>query len=411
MNAPADRAEIEATLGGDETTPARVLFVINALDAGGAERQLITLAAGLDRSRFSPEVAVLAAGGRLEPELAAHRVPVRPFPRRGRFSFSFLPALARHARGFDVVHAWLTPGVFYGLLAGRLARVPVLVGSERGSAYSHPSRLHGALFGLEARLLSGCTGVITNSRAGAAFASSRGVSAERLHIVYNALPTPWPPPLRSRDEVRAELGLRADASVILMAASLQPKKDHETLLRAVCAMAAGGLEPELVLAGGGPLHGEIARLARELGVGARVHLLGDRPDVADLLNAADVAVLSSKEREGCPNFLMEAMSLGVPVVATEAGGTREIVRDGRTGLVVPRRDAAQLARALERMLEEEGTRRELAARARREAADRFANTRMIREFEDLYSQWLDRARACRQVVVEPRVPRAGRAAA
>lgn len=371
--------------------PMRALFVINALAPGGAERQLVSLVTGLDRRRFRPEVAVLEPGGRLETELRAADVPVRAFPRTGRFAIGFLPALVRYARGGDLLHAWLTPGTLFGLLAGRLARVPVLVGSERGTTYVTRRALHASLLRAEASLLARTSGVVANTSAGAAYVRSRGVPRGKIRVVHNALPLGWPPAVRERDEMRRSLGVEAAAFVIVVGASLLPKKDHETLLRALEALSASGLRPTLLVAGDGPERERLERLAADLGIEEQVRFLGGRADVPDLLGASDLAVLASKEREGCSNFLMEAMALGVPVVTTETGGARELVDDERTGLVVPARDRIALAAAIRRMMRRPDIRRGLAAAAHEDVYRRFDGARMVEETETLYTEWLGRA--------------------
>jgi glycosyltransferase involved in cell wall biosynthesis len=367
----------------------RVLHVINGLGSGGAERQLVALVQGLDRTRFAPEVAVLEGGGRYEPELREAGVPVHVCPRGSRFSVSALPALVRHARGMDVVHAWLTPGVLFGLLAGRLARVPVLVGSERGSTYARGSTLHRGLLAVEAMLLRGSSGVIANSQAGAAFAGTRGVPSDRVHVVYNAFPHRWPPTGPDRSAIRAELEIDPDRFTILVAASLTPKKDHRGLFDALDRIRDEGHEPLVLLAGDGPLRDELRAERRRRRLQSVVRFLGERRDVADLLRAVDLAVLPSKEREGCSNFVMEAMSLGVPLLATDAGGTAELLTGGETGWLVPARDPAALAAGLVRLIGDPDLRQRMARTAAAEAWRRFALSRLVDETESLYLRFME----------------------
>jgi glycosyltransferase involved in cell wall biosynthesis len=367
----------------------RVLHVINGLGSGGAERQLVALVRGLDRARFAPEVAILEGGGRYEAELREAGVPVHVCPRPSRFSVAALPALVRHARGKDVVHAWLTPGVLFGLLAGRLARVPVLVGSERGSTYARGSTLHRGLLAAEAMLLRGSSGVIANSRAGAVFAGTRGVPSDRIHVVYNALPHGWPPPGPDRTAMRAELDIDPDRFTVLVAATLTPKKDHRGLFEALDRIRKEGREPLVLLAGDGPLRNELQAEGRRLGLQSMVRFLGERRDVPDLLRAVDLALLPSKEREGCSNFVMEAMSLGAPLLATDAGGTGEILTGGETGWVVPARDPAALAAGIVRLMDDRHLRERLARNAATEAWRRFALSRLVDETQSLYLRFLE----------------------
>jgi glycosyltransferase involved in cell wall biosynthesis len=369
----------------------RVLFVINGLGRGGAERQLTLLASGLDRDRFEPVVATLEPGGCHRGTLEKAGVPVWTFHREGRFDTRFFFTLVKRVRGFDIVHAWLTPGLLFGLAAGRLARVPVLVGTERGSSYETPRRLHHALVRAETRLLSGCAGVISNSRAGAALVASRGVPIARTHVVYNALAPEWDRAAAPAHDVRARLGIAPTDLVISVVASLTPKKDHGNLLGALGRLAVRGIRPFVLFAGDGPLRDALIAEVRERSLETRVKFLGERPDVHALLLASDVAVLPSKEREGCSNFLLEAMALGVAVVATDVGGAREIIENEKTGILVPSRAPDQLALALERVLGDAALRAALGDRARRAVNARFSIERMIEKTQNLYERWTTEA--------------------
>ncbi len=369
--------------------PARVVFVTNALGGGGAERQLTRLAIALDRDRFAPAIVTLdSAEGALADELRDAGIHVTCVGRRGRFDVAFVPRLVSCLRGADVVHGWLTPGVCFGLTAARLARVPVVVGSERGSAYRARSLLHRLLVAAESRLLDRCDGVVANSEAGLELLRRRGVRRPDAHVVYNALPSNWPPPGRPRGVVRAELGAAPGVPVVLVAASLTPKKDHAGLLAALVRLADLDVRPMVLLAGTGPLEASLRMAADRLGLGTQVRFLGHRSDVADLLCASDLAVLPSCEREGCSNFLMEAMSLAVPVVTTDAGGSAELITHGMTGLVVPCRRPRELADAMERVLATPELARRLGENAARVAASRFALRRMVAETESLVDAWL-----------------------
>ena len=376
--------------------PARAVMVINSLAGGGAERQLAALVSGLDRSRFAPEVVVLSGGGEHAETVTAAGVPIVEFPRRGRTDLRFLPQLVAHLRGADLVHAWLSPAVLFGLGAAWMAGVPVRIGSERGSGYARPGRAHQVLFNLESRLLRNAHGVIANSEAGQAFAAERGVDSSE--VVLNALPADWPPPGRTRAEVRGELGLREDHVVALTVASLTVKKDHRTWLQSLHLLRRDGTDVVALLAGRGPLEDELRAQVADLQLEDRVIFLGHRTDVADLLCAADLAVLPSCEREGCSNFLMEAMSLAIPVVTTDAGGSAEIVADGVTGSVVPARSVDRLAEAVSDLVTRPPEAERMARQAAAVAAARFALPRLVAETEALYDRWLCRhhpeARSC-----------------
>jgi glycosyltransferase involved in cell wall biosynthesis len=135
--------------------------------------------------------------------------------------------------------------------------------------------------------------------------------------------------------------------------------------------------------GTGELRADLERQADTLGLQEKVRLLGGRSDVPEILNTADVFVLSS-DWEGSPLSVMEAMAAGKPVICTAVGGVPELVEDGRFGLLVPQRDAEALAKAMEYMLEDSGARRSMGRASARRAIERFDLKVMTEAYEDLY---------------------------
>ena len=183
-----------------------------------------------------------------------------------------------------------------------------------------------------------------------------GLDPELVSVLPNAAPPL--PPLPSRDEVRAELGL--NGPTLAFAGRLTGQKALEVALAAVAAVP----DVSLVLLGDGPERGRLERRAAELGLDGRVRFLGGgtRDDVLRLFRAADASLLSSAW-ENFPHTVVEALAVGTPVIATDVGGVAEIVHDGENGLLVPPGDVDALAAAVRRLLGEHGLRERLAAAA------------------------------------------------
>jgi glycosyltransferase involved in cell wall biosynthesis len=204
-------------------------------------------------------------------------------------------------------------------------------------------------------------------------------------VVLNGRPlerfrAPLPPAERARR--RAGLGVADGTALLLCAATLQPSKDHPTLLRAMAELAKGGRPFVLLLAGDGPDRAALEEQARTLRLGERVRFLGRRDDVPDLMKAADLYVMTSV-REGLPGSVVEAQASGLPCVATRCGGPEEVVADGVTGVVVPVGDAAAVANVVAALLADEGKRARMSAAARANAL-RFDIGRMVDEWVALY---------------------------
>jgi len=186
----------------------------------------------------------------------------------------------------------------------------------------------------------------------------------------------------ARDAVRAELAIAPDAVVVGTVANLRPVKAYPTLLGAARIVKERGDAARFVAVGQGPQAEEIDALRHELGVADVVQLLGYRTDAVRVMGACDVFCLPSLH-EGLPVALMEALALGLPVVASDVGGIRELVTDGREGLLVPPGDAVALAEALLTVSRDAEVRARLAAAAAAKGASLGVDT-SVRRMQDLY---------------------------
>lgn len=189
----------------------------------------------------------------------------------------------------------------------------------------------------------------------------------------------------TRHRKRQELGAGDHELVIGWAGRLTEIKQPLALVR-VCAAVQGSM---LVLAGDGELRAEVEALAAELGVADRVRLLGYVDDIGDWYAAFDAVILASLN-EGAPVVAIEAQAAGLPVVATDAGGTRTVVDDGETGFVVPLGDVAALAERLTRLRDDDALRHRLGEAGAARMRERFSTERMVDDVERLYARILQR---------------------
>lgn len=210
-----------------------------------------------------------------------------------------------------------------------------------------------------------------------------GPSGPEITLVRNGVRPACP--TRGREAVRAELGAVSDHAVVITVARLFAQKGHAVLLEALALLAARPIT--LWLVGDGELRAPLQAQAAALGIADRVHFLGQRVDVPELLTAADLFVLPSLF-EGLPLSVLEAMHLGTPVVATRAPGTEEALIDGMEGLLVPPGDALALAQAIARALDDPSATRERTRAARTRAAREFSAERMAAETLAVYRQVL-----------------------
>src|SRR5262249_8514040 len=216
---------------------------------------------------------------------------------------------------------------------------------------------------------------------------SLGVPSSRCSLVPNAIDTQQFTRRRSLRQAREHLGLDASHLVVGAVGRLAAEKGFDILIRATDLLLNAGLDVELWLIGDGDERSRLESLARELGHKHRILLLGHRLDVRELYEAMDVFALSSL-REGLPNVLLEAMSLEVPVVATNVAGVPGLIKDGLNGLLIPPHSVEQLTQALARLLNDAALRDRLRQAGRQSIEARYSFAGRMDRVRALYDQVL-----------------------
>jgi glycosyltransferase involved in cell wall biosynthesis len=208
------------------------------------------------------------------------------------------------------------------------------------------------------------------------------IRPDKVQVILNAIDLAGYRALAPRSqERRGELGIPVGVPVCGIVGRLSPEKDHRTLLIALDILRKSGSPAHLVIVGGGGLKS----LAGGLGLDERVHFLGFRSDVAELLPLFDLFVLSSTE-EGISLTLIEAMAAGLPIVATRVGGNPEVVVDGETGVLVEPGQPGALAEAVGSLLSDAESRMRMGGRGREVAQERFDIERLIDQYQAIYAE-------------------------
>jgi glycosyltransferase involved in cell wall biosynthesis len=373
--------------------PLRVLTLVDTLRPGGAERLATTVARLLDRSRFEPIVCIsrpVEAPSPLIDDLQASGVPLLCLERRSRADLAAwrpLLELLRRER-VEIVHSHMFGSNVWAAFMTAIAHVPVFVAHVHKWTYG--DQPHRVL--LDRELVARRADVVlTVSQADRRRMLERGgLPPAKVRVLVNGI-MPLAP---SRADVRAELGIPADAEVVGTVAVLRREKAHEVLFDAVQLLADEFPRLRVLIAGTGPEERRLRALVRAKGLDQRVLMLGFRRDVPDVLAALDVVLLPS-DHEGSPLAVMEAMAAGKPIVATRVGGVPELIEDGTHGLLVPPRDPRALADALGRLLRDPRLREQLGRQARERQSRDFDIATTVRRLETLYEDLTRGARPAR----------------
>ena len=334
----------------------RICFLIRQLNEGGAQRQLVELVKGLDKSQHTISVVSFYSGGRFSADVdRLSHVTYVSLAKRGRWDvIGFMYRLL-------VTMRQLRPRVLHGYLPAAnvlsLVLKPFLGGTRvvwgiRASVMDWEQRdwLDRLMFKLQRLLARFVDLIIVNSYAGKDYHVARGFPVGRIVVVPNGIDTDvFSRNQEERKRVRAEWGITDDQKLIGLVARLDPMKDHPTFLRAAALLAQSDDQVRFVCVGDGrsEYRRELVDVTKRLGLSDRVIWERWRDDMPSVQNALDIAT-SSSVGEGFPNVIGEAMACGVPCVVTDVGDSARIVGD--TGIVVPSRDPQALARALKLML-------------------------------------------------------------
>jgi L-malate glycosyltransferase len=370
---------IQSTELPGQSGPIKVLHVVYALQPGGMEYGVVKLVNGLDPSQVRSGIVSTKPAGVLKHMLAPH-VSLFELQRRDgndpRLIWELYTLFRREQPDVVHTHAWGT--LVEGLVAAKLARVPVLIHGEHGTLQlrSHQRFVQRRAWAAVDRLLS------VSSRLAERMAREADFPLARIHTIRNGVDLPRFGAI-SRAAAREQLRLPANAQLAVTVGRLVPVKDHLTLIEAVALLRRQGADAAVAIAGDGPLKAMLLERAGALGIADATHLLGHRPDVEVVLAAADIFALTSVS-EGLSNTILEAMASGLPVVATRVGGADELVEDGVSGILATAGSSAEIADAMARLFEDSQRRvaMGLAARARVEAE--FSLPGMVQRYGSTY---------------------------
>lgn len=278
---------------------------------------------------------------------------------------------------YDVLNTHSRRDTVIAAAAARLAGTPLIVRTR------HLSNKVGSLWSYT-RLPHRVTAVSDHVRQ---YLIERGVPAEKVATVYS--PIVLPPPVE-RSTLREELGLADDDIVVGCVAVMRATKGHKDLIDAIAPLMASRPKLHLVFVGGGsPVFEQTQAYVVELGLQDRIHLMGMRRDVPNLLAGFDLFALATQQ-EASGTVYVEAQASGLPVIGTDVGGVSEMFRDGETGILVPPKDARALTDALQRLIDDAGLRRRMGEAGRRMVWEEgvFSPARLAETTEAVYVKWL-----------------------
>ncbi|MEX2269850.1 MAG: glycosyltransferase [Vicinamibacterales bacterium] len=352
---------------------------------GGAEEMVLNLVRRLP-DRYEPAVVCIHSAGPIGEEIRKTGVTfkvlglnpglLRPFDvlRLRNFLHAFQPA---------IVHTFLLTGSLYGRFAAMMAGVPVVIGTEV-NIYENKRASHARF---EKWLMRGTDAVIASAKSVKDFYIGQvGADPAKVEVIYNAVDWSQLDTTMTRDEFRASIEVPPGVIAAGIIARLTEQKAHRVLFDAM-AQHAPLQQLHLVVVGDGDLRESLKQRVDMLGLEHRVHFVGARRDLGNILAAVDLFTMPSLW-EGLPLSLVLAMGAGLPVVATRVAGIPEVVQHDVSGLLVSPGNSGELAQALARLVEDASLRRWLGERARAFVLPRFGVEKYVDSITGLYDRLL-----------------------
>lgn len=385
----------------------RVLHVLTNLDFGGAQLSVVNICVGLRRRGLDVRMAYSSAGGRrfcgnelLDQRLKEGEVPLYDMPRMRRdlnpyydlLAVGQLRRLIREVRP-EIVHTHMSKAGVLGRLAASLEKTPCVIHSVRGwSFYAVGSALKRRAFISIERFSARLTDkMLAVSPQLVADGLRVGIGSPGDYLVVRSGIAVGDFLTVSTDTctLRRSVGIPDGTPVVGTVMALVEQKAPLDFAATAAEVLRALPRTHFLVVGDGPLREQLKEMIRGKAIEENFHLVGHRTDVSSLLGVMDVFLLTSRW-EGTPRVLLEAMTTGVPVVATRVGGVPEIVEHDKSGLLAPPGDVESLARHTIRLLENPAEALELGRQARRHVADEFDLSTVIVRHEQLYAELLRR---------------------
>jgi glycosyltransferase involved in cell wall biosynthesis len=356
----------------------RIVHVTRCLDVGGQEKLLVEFARWDDRARFDLHFVSLTGRGVLAETLEKLGWSVTALGEPEGLRPGLVLRLAKCLRRLapDVVHTHDDKPLVYGAGAARLARVPSVIHTKHYARLPQNTSRQTALVRTAARLTQHFVCVSHDS---ARAAIAQRIPARKVSTIWNGI-----------DLTRFSFTGPDLNRPVVTVARLSPEKDIATLLRATAEIVREEPSFRVSIAGAGPCRTELEALAETLSLRDHACFLGEINDIPRLLGQARFFVLPSTT-EGISLTLLEAMACGLAVVATQVGGNPEVVVEGETGLLVPAKDPAALAKSMLRLWRDPEQARRLGRLGRQRVEEHFDARHMVAKYEDLYVERMVRA--------------------
>jgi len=359
----------------------RILYIIDELEAGGKERRLVQLLKGLDNKEISSKIILLTNIVHYKEifNLNTDLIILERNTKKDPFIFFKLFKICKEWNP-DIIHAWGSMPAIYASPAAKLLKIKLI----NAMIADAPKKLNRKQ-SIRSIVSFPFSDIIqSNSFAGL---KSYNVPENKGNVIHNGFDFERIKNLKDKNKIKQELKINTKY-IIGMVASLYHHKDYESLISAAKRILKQRDDITFLCIGDGPKLEHIKEMAKD---SKRIIFTGKRNDVESIVNTFDIGILLTnleKHGEGISNSVIEYMALGKPVIATDGGGTKELVVESETGFLIPQKSPDQLTEKIERLLNDEALRDRMGRKGREKIKKEFLLEKMVKEHIDLYNRVL-----------------------
>ena len=361
----------------------KIVHLVTSLEVGGAQHNMLLGLPNLDRSRYKHILISIMDRMQMKQQFQEVGIEVHTLGLSKRTDITAalrLRSLLKTIRP-DILHTYLIHGNVLGRIVGRLAGVPMIIGSELTIGQA------GRIGRLATKLTNPLTDAVeVNSETGGKSAfTDLGVPKSKIEVVLPGLDLEGFGGTEQRSQVRSEIGVEDDEHLVLYVGRLRTVKGVEYGIRAFATALEKHDKMKLALAGEGDQRGNLESLCDDLGIQKHVKFLGPRKDLSDVLSASDSVIMPSIN-EGFPRVAIEAMASSKPVVATRVGGTPEAIINGQSGILVPSKNIKAMAEAIVNIASDSGLATRLGIAARKRVEQHYSASRYVSRLDEMYTR-------------------------
>jgi glycosyltransferase involved in cell wall biosynthesis len=360
----------------------KVVHLVEELTIGGLEKILTTIVLNLNKKEYNVSVWCLREGGFFADKLVKEGIDVKIlhiFTSRNPLSIFKLYRLLKSHK-FDIIHTHAYSAGTIGRISAFLAGVPVII-SHNHSVYDYYNKYYHFVEWLLSLITHRviCISAVVNRFAN----ETQRINARKLITILNGIDDVCAVTEKRSSDLKKELGIPINHSVIGTIAHLEEHKGHKYLLEAASLLLVSRKDISFLIVGEGTLKGKLKKLCVGLKVEKNVIFAGELSDIPEILSLTDIFVLPSL-REGLGLAILEAMVCGKPVIATNVGGIPEIVKNRVSGILVSPRDPEALFRAIDELLNNREMLETMGRNGKKMCSERFNSKTMLGKIEDLY---------------------------